>query len=163
MARPGYMGRGGLFGAFVDPASIVKPTKAILRSRDVVLDAAQSRFRRITHQIKDESQAIVPRKTGKLQRSFYRFVNRRAWTVDAEAGYDRHGRIEYAWKRHQERARDYTTPGTDYLYLVRAFDMYAVDIAETIAATARKRFDAGGYAMSGAMMVGEEEFREGEE
>ena len=163
MARPGYMGRGGLFGIFIDPASLAKPTKAVMRSRNAVLDAAQATFTRITHKIKNESQRIVPQKTGKLQRSFYRFVNRRAWTVDAEAGYDRHGQISYAWERHQKRAKNYTTAGTDYLYLVRAWDRYADDIAKTIARAARKRFDSRGYARSGALMIGEQELDEGEE
>ena len=164
MARAGFKGRGGLFGVFIDPASIIRSTKTIMRSRDVVLDAAQAALVKVTKQMKDESQQIVPKKTGRLKRSFYRFVNRRAWSVEARAGYDRHGRIGYAYERHQVQARNYTTPGTDYLYLVRAFYMYSDDIADIIAASARKRFDAGGYAEAGTKMIGEQELdEEGEE
>ena len=163
MARPGFKGREGFMTAFVDPSSIVKSTKSIRRSRDVVLNAAQVALTRITHKIKNESQRLVPQKTGKLQRSFYRFVNRRTWTVEARAGYDRHGNIGYAYERHQVKAKNYTTAGTGILYLARAFDMYADDVAKVIAATARKRFNAGGFAAAGTKMVGEIELEEGEE
>ena len=140
MARAGFKGRGGLFGVFIDPASIIRSTKTIMRSRDVVLNVAQASFIKVTQQIKDESQSIVPFKTGALKRSAYKFVNRRAWQVEAEVGYDRYGQIGYAFERHQVKARNYTTPGTDYLYLLRAFDKYADDIADIIAVAARKRF-----------------------
>ena len=143
MAKPGKFARPGGMRVFVEPSDIIRTSKTLRRSRDVVLNVAQAAFVRVTKQIKDESQEIVPYKTGKLQRSAYKFVNRRAWKVDAEVGYDREGLVEYAYKRHQVKARKYTTdhnPRADYLYLLRAFDKYADDMADIIAATARKRF-----------------------
>jgi len=140
MAKPGKFLRPGGMTAHVEPSDIIRGSKTLRRSRDVVLNVAQAAFVRVTKQIKAESQSIVPKKTGKLQRSAYKFVNRRAWKVEAEVGYDREGQVEYAFKRHQEQAANYTTPGTDYLYLLRAFDKYADKMAKIIAATARKRF-----------------------
>ena len=142
MAKPGKFARPGGMRVFVEPSDIIRGSKTLRRSRDVVLNVAQAAFVRVTKQIKAESQSIVPKKTGTLQRSAYRFVNRRAWKVEAEVGYDREGQIEYAYKRHQVKAAPggYTTPGTDYLYLLRAFNKYADRMADIIAATARKRF-----------------------
>ena len=140
MAGPGYKGRPSQMRVFINPSDLIRTSKTIMRSRDVVLDVAQAAFIKVTQQIKSESQSIVPYKTGALKRSAYKFVNRRAWEVEAEVGYDRYGEIEYAYERHQVKARNYTTPGTDYLYLLRAFDKYADDIADIIAASARKRF-----------------------
>ena len=140
MARPGHKLRTGGMNVHVDKTDMIRASKTLRRSRDVVLNVAQAAFVRVTKQIKDESQNIVPKKTGKLKRSAYKFVNRRAWKVDAEVGYDREGLVEYAYERHQVKAANYTTPGTDYLYLQRAFDKYADKMADIIAATARKRF-----------------------
>jgi hypothetical protein len=140
MAKPGKWGRPGQMGIYINPSDLIRASKTIMRSRDVVLDVAQAAFIKVTQQIKSESQSIVPFKTGALKRSAYKFVNRRAWQVEAEVGYDRYGQIGYAYERHQVKARNYTTPGTDYLYLLRAFDKYADDIADIIAASARKRF-----------------------
>tara|TARA_R100001143_G_scaffold50723_1_gene45708 strand:+ start:68 stop:544 length:477 start_codon:yes stop_codon:yes gene_type:complete len=142
MARAGHKLRPGFASLRVNKNDTMRTSKTIRRSRDVVLNVAQAAFIKVTQQVKDESQSIVPQKTGKLRRSAYKFVNRRAFTVDAEVGYDREGQVEYAYERHQVRARrgGYTTPGTDYLYLLRAFDKYSDDIVDIIAAATRKRF-----------------------
>ena len=155
MARAGFKGRPGVVMLGIEPTSLIRSSKTIMRSRDVVLDAAQAALVKVTKQIKAESQSIVPKKTGKLRGSFYRFVNRRAWTVEAKAGYDRHGQIGYAYERHQVQAKKYTTAGTDYLYLSRAFDMYDEDLADIIAAMARKRFNAGGRVIGGGAISGD--------
>lgn len=140
MARPGFKLRPGQMGVYINPADIIRATKTIMRSRNVLLDVVQAKLIKVTQQIKHESREIVPFKTGALKRSAYKFVNRRANKVEAEVGYDRYGEIGYAFKRHQVRARNYTTSGTDYLYLLRAFDKYADNLADSIAVAARKRF-----------------------
>ena len=140
MARAGYKLRTGVMSIRVNKNDIMRTSKTIRRSRDVVLNVAQAAFIKVTQQVKDESQSIVPQKTGKLRRSAYKFVNRRAFTVDAEVGYDREGQVEYAYERHQVKAANYTKAGTDYLYLLRAFDKYSDDIVDIIAAATRKRF-----------------------
>jgi hypothetical protein len=140
MARLGMKGRASGIRLEIVPTDLIRASKTIMRSRDVVLNVAQAAFVKVTQQIKDESREIVPYKTGKLQRSAYKFVNRRAWYVDAEVGYNRDGSVPYAEVRHQVAALKYTTPGTGFKYLIRAFDKYADDIADIIEKSVRKRF-----------------------
>ena len=124
--------------------------------KEAALDAAHDAFTEITKGIKETSQMLVPRKTGALQKSAYRRVDRRGNDINAEVGYDRSGELGYAWIRHQEPAKTYTTPNTTHQYLLLAFNQYEDIVDNVVMATYQKRLKKIGFkeAMTGGFVRG---------
>ena len=123
---------------------------------EAALDAAKESYKEITTGIKETSQMLVPRKTGALHASAYRRVTRRAKDIHAEVGYDRSGELGYAWIRHQEPAKTYTTPNTTHQYLLLAFNQYEDIVDNVVMATYQKRLKKIGFkeAMTGGFVRG---------
>jgi hypothetical protein len=103
---------------------IIRTKKRIRSIKAIAIDTAYKEFRIIVKDIKENSQLMVPYKTGDLQKSAYARVERRFLDVKAEVGYDERGKLGYALLRHEEPAKNYTTPGTTHRYLALAFMQY---------------------------------------
>jgi hypothetical protein len=112
---------------------------------EAALDAAKESYKEITTGIKETSQMLVPRKTGALHASAYRRIARRAKDIHAEVGYDKSGELGYAWIRHQEPAKKYTSPNTTHQYLILAFNQYEDLVVDIVRVTFRKRLRKLGF------------------
>ena len=135
----------GAWRVEVDHFSISRVNKKIRRIRNAALDAAHESFKEVTREIKKSSQSMVPYKTGALHDSAYRRTTRRAFDIDARVGYDIHGKLGYAWTRHEVPARVYTTPGTTHQYLSLAFLAYEDVVADIVRKAYRKELRVIGF------------------
>jgi hypothetical protein len=136
---------GSVVGITVDRISLAATISHVMGMKNAALDASQEAFTKVTKDIKESSQLLVPRKTGDLQKSAYTRITRRFNDIDAEVGYDESNELGYAWIRHQVPAKTYTTPGTTHQYLILAFNQYEDVIADIVMKRFKKQLKKIGF------------------